>query len=92
MIGRCALHHVLSKKVLLFMDSMETFIVLVSIAAGIGGGLVLLACMAGRRAQLVKAFNMQQEMKEREAKIERNSKSNKKDGETIPSVSDVAAP
>ena len=55
---------------------METFIVLVSLAASAGGSLVLLSCMAGKRAQLVKAFNIQQELEAREAKIKKNIENN----------------
>ena len=56
------------------MASIEIFIVLVALAAALGGSLVLLTCMAGKRAQLIKAFNIQQEMREREAQIEQNRK------------------
>jgi len=51
---------------------METFIILVSLAAAAAGSLILLTCMAGKRSQLVKAFNLQQEMLEREAKLQQN--------------------
>jgi len=51
---------------------METFIILVSLAAAAAGSLILLTCMAGKRAQLVKAFNIQQEKLERESRLERN--------------------
>jgi len=51
---------------------METFIILVSLAAAAAGSLILLTCMAGKRAQLVKAFSIQQEKLERESRLERN--------------------
>ncbi len=51
---------------------METFIILVSLAAAAAGSLILLTCMAGKRSQLVKAFNIQQERLEREARLQRN--------------------
>ena len=51
---------------------METFIILVSLAAAATGSLILLTCMAGKRSQLVKAFNIQQEKLEREARLERS--------------------
>ncbi len=44
---------------------MEMLIVLMGFSAAAGGALVLLVCLAGRRAQLVKAFNMQQEQETR---------------------------
>ena len=51
---------------------METFIILVSLTAAAAGSLILLTCMAGKRSQLVKAFNIQQEKLEREAKLQRS--------------------
>ena len=51
---------------------METFIILISLAAAATGSLILLTCMAGKRSQLVKAFNIQQEKLEREARLERS--------------------
>ena len=39
---------------------METLILLFALIASAGGTLILLACLAGRRAELVKAFNIQQ--------------------------------
>ena len=47
---------------------METFIILVSLVASAAGSLVLLACLAGKRAQLIKAYNIQKEHE----KIEEN--------------------
>ena len=51
---------------------METFIILISLTAAAAGSLILLTCMAGKRSQLVKAFNIQQEKLERESRLERN--------------------
>ena len=51
---------------------METFIILISLTAAVAGSLILLTCMAGKRSQLVKAFNIQQEKLERESRLERN--------------------
>ena len=62
---------------------METFIILVSLAAAAAGSLILLTCMAGKRSQLVKAFNIQQEKLERESKLERN-KDVSQVGEAVP--------
>lgn len=44
------------------MPSMESFIIMISLAAAAGGGLVLLACLAGKRSHLSHAFNLQQQM------------------------------
>jgi hypothetical protein len=49
---------------------MEMLIVVLGLVAAAGGALVLLVCLAGRRAQLVKAFNMQQEREARERQLE----------------------
>jgi len=51
---------------------MEMLIVLLGFSAAAGGALVLLVCLAGRRAQLVKAFNMQQEREARKQQVEEN--------------------
>ena len=51
---------------------MEMLIVLMGFSAAAGGALVLLVCLAGKRAQLVKAFNMQQEQEAREKQVEEN--------------------
>jgi len=45
---------------------METFIVVMALAAAVTGALVLLATLAGKRAQLIKAFNIQQEIARRD--------------------------
>ena len=41
---------------------MEIFIVTTSLLASGAGGLILLISLAGKRAHLVKAFNIQQEI------------------------------
>ena len=41
---------------------METFIVVIAMIASAAGSLVLLACLASRRSELVKAFNLQRDM------------------------------
>ena len=51
---------------------MEILIVLMGLSAAAGGALVLLVCLAGNRAQLVKAFNMQQEQESRQKQVEEN--------------------
>jgi len=56
------------------MSSMETFIVVVGLAAAIGGSLIFLSCLAHKHAELVKAFNLQMEIEERNHKIEQNKK------------------
>ena len=48
---------------------METVIVLLALAAGGAGSLVLLCCLASRRAQLLETFRVQQEIKERQRQI-----------------------
>ena len=49
---------------------METLVVVIALAAAAGGGLMLLGCLAGRKATLVKAFNLQREMAERRQEAE----------------------
>ncbi len=48
------------------MSSVETFIVITALLCSLGGGIILLSSLAGRRAQLVRAFNIQQDMLSRE--------------------------
>ena len=65
------------------MSSMELFIIMAALAAAAGGTLILLACMANKRMQLIKAFNIQQEIETQQATIEQNiqeSQSDKKGG------------
>ena len=40
---------------------METLILVFALVTSAAGTLILLACLAGRRAELVKAFNVQQQ-------------------------------
>ncbi|MBN1436122.1 MAG: hypothetical protein JW936_03530 [Sedimentisphaerales bacterium] len=40
---------------------METLILVFALTASAAGTLILLTCLAGRRAELVKAFNLQQQ-------------------------------
>jgi hypothetical protein len=55
------------------MSVTETFIVVISLIAAAGGSLVLLSCLAGMRAQLVKAFNMQKEIEAQRKEAERRA-------------------
>lgn len=43
------------------MSSMELFIVISALVASAAGGLILLLSLAGKKAHLVKTFNLQQE-------------------------------
>ncbi len=45
---------------------MEMFIIIVSFMAAFAGGLILLSSLASKRTQLIKAFNVQQEMETRD--------------------------
>jgi len=56
---------------------MEMLIVLMGFSAAAGGALVLLVCLAGKRAQLVKAFNMQQERETRKKQVEEKQEDQK---------------
>jgi len=51
---------------------METFILIVSLAAAAGGALVLLSHLAGHRATLLRAFELEEQTKEREYALEKN--------------------
>lgn len=51
---------------------METFIVAAGLITSGIGTLMLLLSLAQKRVQLVKAFNIQQEMKKREREMEEN--------------------
>ena len=44
---------------------MEFFIVAVALFSALGGGLVLLACLSNRRAQLMKALHIQLQIESR---------------------------
>ena len=48
------------------MSSMESFIIVVSLVASAAGALILLTSLAGKKAQLAKAFSMQQELEAQE--------------------------
>ena len=48
---------------------MEIFIVMASLAAAAGGSLVILSCLAGKRAELVKAYNIHQETQARQEQL-----------------------
>lgn len=52
---------------------METFIVVVALMGAGGGGLILLSCLSGKRAQLVKAYNIQQGLDPNEPDSDENS-------------------
>ena len=45
---------------------METFIIVIAMIASAAGSLVLLTCLAARRSELVKAFNVQHELQNEE--------------------------
>ena len=49
--------------------SFESFIIAVALLAAAGGSLVLLSCLAGKRARLIKAYNLQQEMEARQRQL-----------------------
>ena len=73
------------------MLSIETFIVLVGLIAAAGGSLILLSFLAGKRAFMVKAFMVQQEMQESEQNMQNNQfDSSENASETIETVSGVA--
>ena len=56
---------------------METVIILTALIATAVGCLILLSCLAGKRAQLFRAFEIQQENEAHERKIrESNSQAN----------------
>ena len=56
------------------MESMETFIVVIALIASAAGTLLLLACLAGKRSQLVKAYNFRMEAGTREQDNKDNTK------------------
>lgn len=49
---------------------MEAFIIIAGLGTAGTGALLLLSSLACRRAQLVKAYNMQQEIEQRKREIE----------------------
>ena len=70
------------------MEAMETFVVVVSLIAAAIGGLIFLSSLAGKRAFLVKAYNMQKEIEQREAQIKMHAETKKDDQpkQDIPTV------
>ena len=52
------------------MSPMEKVIIVVGLLSACGGALVLLSCLAGKRAQLFRVFELQQEMLAQEKEIE----------------------
>ena len=48
---------------------MESFILICAVVASAVGTLILLLCLAARRAELIEAFNLQQEAAAREQSI-----------------------
>lgn len=59
------------------MSSVETFIVITALVCSLGGGIILLSSLAGKRAQLVRAFNLQQELHAHEELMDMNESSEK---------------
>ena len=72
------------------MSSMETFIVVISLIAAASGSLVLLSCLAGMRAHLVKAFNIQQEIESQQREVERQIAVEKEEQERKAMLADNA--
>ncbi|MBI9016904.1 MAG: hypothetical protein JEZ07_06545 [Phycisphaerae bacterium] len=64
------------------MSNAEMVIIIISLLAAACGAIMMLACMAGRRVQLVKAYNIQIETKEAQEDLEDNpdGKNNFDDG------------
>lgn len=76
---------------------METFIIVVGLLAGAGGCLVLLACLAGERAQLIEAYNIELEAQSRDKMIEQKQNvptdnHDTNDAEELLTVTSVTAP
>jgi len=71
------------------LGSMETFIVVIALMASAAGTLLLLACLANKRSQLVQAYNVSMEADSRGQNSENNI--NKHDenvsAKTVPEVS-----
>ena len=67
---------------------METFIVIIALLASASGTLLLLACLANKRSQLVTAYNVKLEAESRQQSIEDCINDNEDDStEDIPEVS-----
>ena len=74
------------------MSSMEGFIVIVALASAGVGCLILLSCLAGDRARLIKAFNVQQELESRRKRLEQERAAlQKKTAHAPPVVSGASA-
>ena len=50
--------------------SMENLIVVAAVAAWLGGTLILLTCLAARRAELVQAYNIEEAAKRHGSEVE----------------------
>jgi len=61
---------------------MELFIVAAGLAAGAGGALVLLGCLAGKHSELLKAFSLQLEQQARTSKARPGKKEQKSPGQS----------
>ena len=72
------------------MSSIESFIVIVALVSAAGGSLMLLACLAGKRSQLVKAYNMKREIEQREKMMEMQNEQ-ASEGEDIPGMAQMAS-
>jgi len=49
---------------------MENFIVIIALVAAAAGSLILLSCMAGKRAELIKVYLTQKQLEARERVVE----------------------
>ena len=65
---------------------METFILIAGLIAAATGTLVLLLSLAQKRAQLVRAYNIQQEIEQRERIIEDHQADLENSAEGIESI------
>ena len=66
------------------MSSMETVIVLTAIVASAAGALILLSCLANKRAQLIQQINQMQEHAAREQQF--NDEAMEPPEQSIPAV------
>lgn len=70
------------------LSPMETFILIVSLLAAAGGTLVLLACLAGKRAELLDVFTAEEEREARRRTMESGqTPSSQARGSELPVVS-----
>ncbi|MBN1844037.1 MAG: hypothetical protein JW810_00010 [Sedimentisphaerales bacterium] len=73
------------------MSIMESFIIMMGLIAALGGGLVLLSCLAGNRARLMKSYNIQRQQEKREQQIQENRRQlNQKKPKTAPPLASKA--